>query len=49
MLMLAANLDVQDWIAEEICEVLQDSSSGTWDYATYFPKLKRCYAILVSR
>lgn len=47
MLMLASYPDVQGWIGEEIRSVLGDQKSETWDYDTTFPKLKRCYAVLV--
>lgn len=48
MLLLAAYPEVQDWIGEELKEVLQDSSSETWNYEQLFPRLKRCLAVLVS-
>lgn len=46
MLLLAANPEVQDWVAEEVREVT-DQDSKTWDYSTLFPDLKRCRAVLV--
>lgn len=47
MLLLAAYPEVQDWVGEEIKEVLGDSSSETWSYEALFPRLKRCLAVLV--
>ncbi|KAG6356244.1 hypothetical protein INS49_015631 [Diaporthe citri] len=46
MLLLAANPDVQDWLAEEITSVTQDTSSDAWDYRQLFPQLKRCRAVV---
>ncbi|KAK3946141.1 putative cytochrome P450 [Diplogelasinospora grovesii] len=40
---LAANPDVQDWISEEARAVL---GGNDWDYATSFPRLKRCLAVM---
>ena len=47
MLLLAANPEVQDWIAEELYEMTESSNNETWDYSILFPKLKRCRAVLV--
>lgn len=47
MLLLAANPAVQDWVAEELREVIRDGESETWDYAVLFSDLKRCQAVLV--
>ncbi|KAL4962315.1 cytochrome P450 [Aspergillus stella-maris] len=44
MLLLAACLEVQDWVAEEF-EVLV-SEDGPLDYHDLFPKLKRCRAVM---
>lgn len=41
---LAANPAVQDWISEEARTVLGD---GDWDYATHFPRLRRCFAVML--
>ncbi|KAI1325372.1 putative cytochrome P450 [Xylariaceae sp. FL0255] len=43
---LAANPEVQDWLAEELRMVLGDLSPNQWDYNIHFPCLKRCLAIL---
>ena len=48
MLPLAANPEVQNWVAEELQEVTKDDDSKDWDYGDLFPKLKRCRAVLVS-
>jgi cytochrome P450 len=48
MLLLAANPEVQDWVAEELQEVAKDGDSERWDYSVLFPELKRCRAVLVS-
>jgi cytochrome P450 len=47
MLLLAANPEVQDWIAEELQEMTESSETESWDYSILFPKLKRCRAVLV--
>jgi cytochrome P450 len=48
MLLLAANPEVQDWVAEELQEVAKNGDSENWDYSVLFPELKRCRAVLVS-
>lgn len=45
---LAANPELQDWISEEIREVLGDREQEELDYSELFPRLKRCRAVLVS-
>ena len=46
---LAANPQVQDWIAEEIQHVCKDQEEGAMvPYRDAFPKLKRCIAVVVS-
>lgn len=47
ILLLAANSDCQDWIAEELQHVLVTGNSNTWEYNHSFPQLKRCLAVLV--
>lgn len=47
MLLLAANPQVQDWVAEELQAVTRDHDSEKWDYGKLFPDLKRCRAVLV--
>lgn len=48
MILLAANPDVQDWVAEEVRQVIKNSDSESWDYNELFSNLKRCRAVLVS-
>ncbi|KAK2611481.1 hypothetical protein N8I77_004817 [Diaporthe amygdali] len=43
---LAANPTVQDWVSEEVRSVLCENQAE-WDYATSFPRLKRCFAVLL--
>lgn len=43
---LAANPAVQDWVSEEVRSVLCENQAE-WDYATSFPRLKRCFAVLL--
>jgi cytochrome P450 len=47
MLLLGANPEVQDWVAEELQEVTADWNSKKWDYSVMFSDLKRCRAVLV--
>lgn len=47
ILLLAADPDVQNWIGEELEGLTVDGSTEGWDYATLFPKMKRCQAVLV--
>lgn len=47
MLLLAAHPEVQDWVAEELQEVITDCDSEKWDYSGLFSNLKRCQAVLV--
>lgn len=48
MILLAANPEIQEWVAEEIQAVIQNRDSEGRDYTELFPELKRCRAILVS-
>ena len=48
LLLLSAYPEVENWVAEELREIVKDQSSETWDYDTLFPRLKRCQAVLVS-
>lgn len=48
MILLAANPDVQEWVGEELQEILGNFGDQKWDYNELFPKLKRCLAVLVS-
>ncbi|KAH6608772.1 hypothetical protein Trco_002118 [Trichoderma cornu-damae] len=43
---LASHPAVQDWLAEELGHVLGDRPPHEWDYATDFPRLKRCLAVM---
>ena len=47
MLLLAAQPDVQAWMAEEIEEVAQGAPVHEWDYKTIYPRLHRCRAVLL--
>ena len=47
VLLLVANPQAQDWIAEELNFWIDDDNSETWRYDEVFPKLKRCLAVLV--
>jgi cytochrome P450 len=49
VLLLGANPDVQEWIAEEVKQAMAASTAGDWDYAALFPKLLRCRSVLVSK
>lgn len=49
VLLLAANPECQDWIAEELQHVLPTEDNEAWGYESKFPRLKRCLAVLVSR
>ena len=46
--LLAARPEVQNWISEEICSVITDDHSSTWNYNEIYPKLSRSQAVLVS-
>lgn len=43
---LAANPAVQDWVSEEARSVLGEDQAE-WDYAASFPRLRRCFAVLL--
>jgi cytochrome P450 len=47
MILLAANPEVQDWVAEELQEVITNHDCEKWDYSVLFQDLKRCQAVLV--
>lgn len=47
IVLLATRPDVQDWIAEEVHNVLGDQEAENWSCCEAFPKLKRCLAVLV--
>lgn len=45
---LAANPAVQDWVSEEARAVLGgEEQEAVWDYAASFPRLRRCFAVLL--
>jgi cytochrome P450 len=46
--LLAAFLDVQDWMAEEINAVIHDDDFSPSNYHEIYPKLNRCLAVIVS-
>jgi len=48
MILLASHPEVQDWVSEELQEILPDLSDQAWEYDELFGKLKRCRAVLVS-
>lgn len=49
LVLLAANPECQEWLAEEVHRVLGDDSAGSesWKYEESFPKLQRCLAVMV--
>lgn len=47
VMLLAAHPEVQDWISKEIRSILPEENSETWNYEHTFPRLKRCFAVLV--
>lgn len=47
MILLAANPEVQDWVAEEVEQLTSGCDSKEWDYHELFSNLKRCQAVLV--
>lgn len=44
--LLAAHPEVQSWISDELRRVLGDRPPSEWHYASDFPRLKRCLAIM---
>lgn len=47
VLLLAANPEVQDWVAEELKNVLPSSDRASWIYESTFPQCRRCRAVLL--
>ena len=47
MLLLAVSPKVQDWIHEELAHYLKSTDPSVATYGEVFPKLKRCFAVLV--
>jgi cytochrome P450 len=48
MILLADNVEVQDWVRDEVRQVTKEMDITKWDYEKLFPQLTRCRAILVS-
>jgi cytochrome P450 len=46
--LLAVHPDVQEWVQEELDEVINRSDDDELEYTRVFPKLKRVMAIMVS-
>ncbi|KAI0189453.1 cytochrome P450 [Astrocystis sublimbata] len=44
---LAAHPEVQDWVHEEVRQVLGDRAASEWHYGTDFPRLKRCLSVML--
>ena len=50
LMLLAAHPECQEWLAEEINQVLESSKGAeSWKYEVVFPKLQRCLAVMVSQ
>ncbi|MCJ1334603.1 hypothetical protein MMC10_011315 [Thelotrema lepadinum] len=47
MYLLAAYPDVQDWVTEELQQILPSTDDSPWLYEELFPRLKRCLALLL--
>ncbi|KAF7863256.1 hypothetical protein EAF04_007338 [Stromatinia cepivora] len=47
MILLAAHPKVQDWVAEELKEVIKDPKNDILEYEKVFEKLNRCRAVLL--
>lgn len=45
---MSAYPDLQDWVSEEVNHISKGTDISQSDYATIFPRLKRCRAIMVS-
>jgi hypothetical protein len=39
--------DIQDWVVEELDEVLSDNVNSEMEYVGVFPRLKRVMAVMV--
>ncbi|KAG9186259.1 hypothetical protein G6011_02815 [Alternaria panax] len=44
--LLAVHPDIQDWVMEELDEVLDDGANSNMEYARVFPRLKRVMAVM---
>ncbi|KAF2194758.1 cytochrome P450 [Zopfia rhizophila CBS 207.26] len=47
MMLLAANPEVQEWIAEEVVRVTESIEVEQWDYNALFLRLVRCRAVML--
>ncbi|KAF7901053.1 hypothetical protein EAF00_003274 [Botryotinia globosa] len=47
MILLAAHPEVQDWVTEELQEVIKDAADELLEYEKLFEKLNRCRAVLL--
>jgi cytochrome P450 len=45
--LLAVHPDIQDWVVEELDEVLSDNVNSEMEYVRVFPRLKRVMAVMV--
>ncbi|KAL6719196.1 hypothetical protein ACLMJK_003433 [Lecanora helva] len=45
--LLAAHPEVQEWIGEEIDEMIKDDDLSKVEYCEAFPRMKRCLAVMV--
>ena len=45
--MLAAHLEAQEWVAEELVEVMKEDNAVDLNYTEIYPRFKRCQAVLV--
>ena len=48
MYLLAGHPEVQDWLAEELQQVLPSDDNSQWRYEDLFPRLNRCLAVMVT-
>lgn len=48
MALLATQPEIQDWVAEEVRDVVAYQSDD-WEYSNLYPRLLRCRAVLVSK
>jgi cytochrome P450 len=48
MILLAVNVEIQDWVRDAVRQVTKEMDIIKWDYEKLFPQLTRCRAILVS-
>jgi cytochrome P450 len=49
LILLSVEPEIQEWIREEIQSIFGvDSDAKDWEYEKAFPRLKRCFALMVS-